>query len=59
MNAAPPVAWVADPVVDILANWWGEDVDLSHFQQPGHEYDAVYDVSRIERELGFVAERLP
>ncbi|MFL7807870.1 MAG: NAD-dependent epimerase/dehydratase family protein [Anaerolineae bacterium] len=59
MNAAPPVAWVADPVADILANWWGDDVDLSHFQQPGHEYDAIYDVSRIERELGFVAERLP
>jgi nucleoside-diphosphate-sugar epimerase len=59
MNAAPPVAWVADPVADILANWWGDDVDLSYFRQEGHEYDAVYDVSRIERELGFVAERLP
>jgi nucleoside-diphosphate-sugar epimerase len=59
MNAAGPKAWVADPVADILANWWGEDVDLSYFRQPGHEYDAVYDVHRIERELGFVAERLP
>lgn len=59
MNAAGPRAWVADPVADILANWWGEEVDLSCFRQPGHEYDAVYDVRRIERELGFVAERLP
>jgi len=59
MNAAGPVAWVADPVADILANWWGDEVDLSYFRQPGHEYDAVYDVRRIERELGFVAERLP
>jgi UDP-glucose 4-epimerase len=59
MNAAGPRAWVADPVADVLANWWGDDVDLSYFRQPGHEYDAVYDVSRIERELGFVAERLP
>jgi UDP-glucose 4-epimerase len=59
MNATGPKAWVADPVADILGNWWGHDVDLSYFQQPGHEFDAVYDVSRIERELGFVAERLP
>jgi nucleoside-diphosphate-sugar epimerase len=59
MNAAGPKAWVADPVADILANWWGDEVDLSYFRQEGHEYDAVYDVHRIERELGFVAERLP
>ncbi len=59
MNAAGPVAWVADPVADILANWWGDEVDLSYFRQKGHEYDAVYDVRRIERELGFVAQRLP
>ena len=59
MNAAAPRAWAADPVADILANWWGDEVNLSYFRQEGHEYDAVYDVSRIERELGFVAERLP
>jgi UDP-glucose 4-epimerase len=59
MNAASPKAWVADPVADILRNWWGDDVDLGYFETPGHEYDGVYDVSRIEAELGFVAERLP
>ena len=59
MNAAGPKAWAADPVADILKHWWGDDVDLSHFEQPGHEHDAVYDVRRIERELGFVAVRLP
>ena len=59
MNAAAPQAWVADPVADILRNWWGDGVDLSYFEQPGHEVDSVYDVSRIEKELGFVAERLP
>jgi UDP-glucose 4-epimerase len=55
MNACAPRAWVAGPVADILRNWWGDDVDLSHFEQPGHEFDAVYEVKRIERELGFVA----
>ncbi len=39
-------------------NWWGNDVDLSFFEQPGHEYDSVYDVNLIERELGFVAKRV-
>jgi UDP-glucose 4-epimerase len=59
LNAAPPVAWVADPVADILHHWWGDDVDLSWFRQPGRERDSVYDVRRIATELGFVAEHLP
>ena len=59
MNASAPRAWVADPVGDILRNWWGEDVDASYFDQPGCEFDSVYDVSKIRDELGFVAEILP
>ncbi|MBZ0292136.1 MAG: NAD(P)-dependent oxidoreductase [Anaerolineae bacterium] len=59
LNATAPKAWAADPVADILRSWWGDEVDVSHFEQPGHEYDAVFDVSRIRDELGFVAEHLP
>ena len=59
MNAAGPRAWVADPVADILRGWWGEEVDVSHFDRPGHEYDSVFDVARIRGELGFTALRLP
>jgi nucleoside-diphosphate-sugar epimerase len=59
MNTTCPKAWVAAPVADILRNWWGSEVDVSYYEQPGHEYDSVYDVSRIKAELGFVAERLP
>jgi len=59
MNAAGPEAWVADPVADILRHWYADEVDVSHFEQPGHEYDAVYDVSRIRAELGFVAQVMP
>lgn len=59
MNAAGPKAWVADPVAEILRNWWKDDVDVSYFEQPGHEYDSVYDVSRIREELNFTAKRLP
>jgi len=54
-----PVAWVADPVADILQGWWGDDVDLSYFRQPGHEFDSVYDSNRIRKELGFTAKILP
>ncbi len=59
LNAASRKAWVSEPVAPILRNWWGDEVDVSHFEQPGHEFDSLYDVSRIEDELGFVAERLP
>ena len=59
MNATGPKAWVADPIAEILKNWWGNDVDLSYFKQPGHEFDSVYDVSRIKKELGFTAAVLP
>jgi nucleoside-diphosphate-sugar epimerase len=59
LNASAPRAWVADPVSDILRNWWGDEVDTSYFDQPGNEFDSVYDVSKIKDELGFVAEILP
>jgi nucleoside-diphosphate-sugar epimerase len=59
MNAVGPRAWVQDPVADILRNWWGDDVDVSAFRRPGHEWDSVFDAGRIEQELGFVAQRLP
>lgn len=58
-NAAGPKAWASIPTAEILRHWWGDGIDLSHYERPGHEYDSVYDVSRIAAELGFVAERLP
>jgi len=59
LNATAPKAWVADPVADVLRGWWGDSVDVSYFEEPDHAYDAVYDVSGIEKELGFVAAVLP
>jgi UDP-glucose 4-epimerase len=63
MNATGPKAWVADPVAEVLRAWWDDDVgtsvDVSHFEQPGHEYDSVFRVERIKEELGFIAQRLP
>ena len=59
LNAAGPRAWAADPVAQILRGWWGADVDVSSFERPGHESDSVYEVRRIEAELGFVARVIP
>ena len=56
LNATGPRAWSAVPVAEILRTWWENEVDLSHFEQPEHEYDSVFDVRRIASELGFVAE---
>lgn len=57
MNAVGSQANVADSVPDLLRGWYGTDVDqidFSHYEQPGHERDAVYDITRIREELGFV-----
>ena len=59
LNAAGPKAWAAEPVADILRHWWGDAVDVAHFERPGHEFDSVFTVDRIREELGFVARWLP
>jgi UDP-glucose 4-epimerase len=59
LNAAGPEVWSTVPTADILTNWWGDEVDVSHFEQPGHEYDSAFDVRRIREELGFVAQCTP
>ncbi len=60
LNAVGAQAAVADPVPVILRAWYGEDVaglDLAHYARPGHERDALYEIARIEAELGFVPVR--
>lgn len=58
LNAVAPRAWSAVPVAEVLRGWWGNEVDLSHFDRPGHERDSVYACDRIREELGFVAQVL-
>ena len=59
LNATGPRAWAAAPVAEVLRRWWGNEMDLSWFERPGHEWDSAYDVRRIEEELGFVAQHGP
>ena len=55
-NVASPRILASAPTAEILRHWWGSDVDLSHYEQPGHEYDGLFDVRRIEQDLGFTVE---
>ncbi|NCO42591.1 MAG: hypothetical protein COY42_02005 [Armatimonadetes bacterium CG_4_10_14_0_8_um_filter_66_14] len=60
MNAVGAQACVAGTVPELLRAWYGDDadkIDLSHYQQPGHERDPVFDITRIREELGFVPQR--
>lgn len=55
LNATAARAWANAPTAAILRDWWGNAVDLAYFEQPGYEYASAYNVSAIERELGFTA----
>lgn len=60
LNCASPKAWVRGSTRAVLQAWYPDlDIDLSHYDQPGHEDDSVYDVRRIREELGFEARVLP
>ncbi len=56
MNAVGDQSNAADPIPDILRSWYGADadsMDFSHYERPGHERDPIYDISKIQAELGF------
>jgi nucleoside-diphosphate-sugar epimerase len=55
MNTVAPKAWAGAPVAEILRNWYGDALDLSAFEQPGHEDDSVFACRRIRDELAFSA----
>ena len=42
----------------VMRSIYGADalahIDFSHYKQPGHERDALYDNSLVREELGFV-----
>ena len=59
LNAVGSQACVAVPVPELMRVWYGseaEELDFSHYERRGHEKDPVYDISRIEEELGFVPQ---
>lgn len=56
MNAAASESWVKVPTADVIRGWWGDDVDLSFFADHAKTFAGAYDVSLVEKELGFTAE---
>lgn len=57
MNAACHRVWSSEPTARLLKHWYGGDADVSHFEQPGHEFDCPYDVSCLNAYYGFEATR--
>ena len=60
LNAVGTQACVACTVPELMRIWYGADaekIDMTHYEQAGHERDPVYDIGRIEAELGFVPAR--
>ncbi|MEE3258555.1 MAG: NAD(P)-dependent oxidoreductase [Candidatus Latescibacterota bacterium] len=60
MNAVGGQACVEGTVPELMRVWYGEDagaIAMGHYERVGHERDPVYDISRIEKELGFVPLR--
>ena len=56
LNAVSKSAWVENSTADVMRKWWGEDVDLSHFDKPGQSRASLYCSKAIEKELGFIVE---
>lgn len=59
LNATGPRAWVAEPMSKVLRAWWGDEIDVSHYDDASKAFDSLYDVRRIRAALGFVAAVLP
>ena len=58
MNAVARQACVADTIPEIMRVRYGDGLDLSYYERPGHERDPVFDTRRIQEELGFVPMKM-
>lgn len=59
-NVVGPDAPCDDPVPGVLRASCGDllkNLDLSWFEQTGHEFDALYMMDKIKQELGFVPQK--
>lgn len=56
LNAVSALAWSAVPTAELLRNWWGDEVDLSFFDNTANKRAGIFDSRLIEKELGFRSE---
>jgi len=59
INATGPNVWASVPTGEILRHWWGQEIDLSYYDEPGNTFASAFDSRKIRTELGFVAADLP
>ena len=60
MNLVGPEVWSAGTVPEIAAKWYADtDYDLSHYAQGGHERDPIFDIRRLQSELGYTPKVAP
>jgi nucleoside-diphosphate-sugar epimerase len=60
MNAVGPESVAVDTVPDLMRSWFPDkywDLDLSHYEKPGHGRDPVFDITTIRNELGFIPKK--
>ncbi|MEK7415289.1 MAG: NAD(P)-dependent oxidoreductase [Planctomycetota bacterium] len=56
-NVAGPTASCDDPIPAVLRSVLGEkakQLDMSHYDQPGHAFDPIFSTAAIRQALGFV-----
>ena len=60
MNAAATKMNVEPNVPAMIRAWYPDtDLDLSHYEQPGHECDSLFEISFVREELGFIPNADP
>uniref|UniRef100_A0A7S4C2Z4 ABM domain-containing protein n=1 Tax=Chrysotila carterae TaxID=13221 RepID=A0A7S4C2Z4_CHRCT len=52
-----PKVYASDTVPELMRSWYGEEaasrIDMSYYEQPGHERDPIYDLDVGRQELGW------
>lgn len=57
VNGVPSRIWSTVRTAEQLRHWYGDQVDLSYFEQPGNEYACLFDSTKAREEFGFEATR--
>jgi hypothetical protein len=60
MNAVGCDVCVDPGVGDVLRSWYPDStgmLDLKYYDQPGRRHAPVFDIRRVEQEIGFVPKR--
>ncbi len=57
VNGVSSRIWSTVKTADQLRHWFGDQVDVSWFEQPGNEYACFFDSTKAKEEFGFEATK--